>query len=156
MDQEVGLSLSTDKYAEPRHDDHFVTADLPGAPATGEGARNVYPTGPATQVLRYDAEVQVATHGYGAGRSVYLAGLPYTPDNARLLHRAVLWAAGHERTPAWWSDNPAVDVAAFPDAGCWVAVNSTLEPQSARVTLPDGEVATVALGAAGSAWADLG
>ena len=155
VDRELGLTLSTDKYATPVSD-HFVTADLDDAVDTGEGARDVYPTSRSTQVLRYDGEVQVAVNEYGSGRSVYLAGLPHSAQNARLLLRSLLWAAREDECAerGWWSTNPGVDVAAWDD--CVLIANSTLDPQSTTVTRPDGSTLEVSLAAAGSLWFDLG
>lgn len=45
--------------------------------------------------------VDLAAHTYGEGRSVYFSGLPYTPMNSRILHRALYWAAGFEDI---WAD----------------------------------------------------
>lgn len=154
VDQEVGFSLSTDKYVDVAGD-HFVTADLGPTPDVGEGAINVYPTAGGAQVLRFDGDVKVAVNTYGAGRSVYLAGLPYSAENARLLHRSLLWAAGADGPQPWWSSNPAVDVAAYPEAGAYVVVNSSTQPQTTRVRSADGEVVTVDLPAAGSVWSTI-
>lgn len=156
VDRELGFSLSTDKYVTPL-DRHFITADLSGQPDAGEGARDVYPISDSAAVLSYADEVLVAANEYGRGRSVYLAGLPHTPDNARLLLRSILWAARKIESvtaPAlWWTSNPKTDIAAWDDT--YLVVNSTLEDVETVISGPSGKSHTVKLGPAESQWYEL-
>ena len=39
---------------------------------------------------------QLVVNEYGKGHSVYFAGLPYSPQNCRILLRAIYYAAGME------------------------------------------------------------
>lgn len=159
VDQEVGFTLSTDKYVTPV-EDHFITADLSAKPDTGEGARNVYPVTRDVEVLSYDDEVLVAANEYGSGRGVFLAGTPFSAQNARLIMRSLLWAARQEGSDRvaplpWWSTNPAVDVAAFPDADCYLVANSSRVAQETTVHLPGGATVDVELAGAESRWFEV-
>lgn len=135
VDKERGLTLSEDKYnitAVP----HFITADCTGPIDCGEGTKNIYAL-PDTAVLditfsdRFTrkvnvGEVNVAANAYGNGRGVYIAGLPYSFDNARLLYRALLWAAGKE-TELYkaFSSNPATECNYYPDQKAYAVLNNT-------------------------------
>lgn len=149
VDQEVGFSLSTDKRV-PAPQAHPITDGLdqdPAAPAgapfaTGERARSVYPCASETTVLALeDEQVTAAVHEYGSGRSVYLAGLPYDPVNARLLYRACLWAAGLEADEQPWRvEGVDAEIAAFPRAGLVMTANLTEEDVTASVHTPGGSM----------------
>ena len=111
----------------------------------------VFPRTAATTVLASSGKhVLCAANGYGKGRAVFLAALPYSCENSRLLLRSLLWVAGREsmRIP-WLSDNPAIDVAFFPATGRLVAVNSANAPQSAAIELPDRSVQKILLSPGG-------
>ena len=56
----------------------------------------------------------MATKDYGAGRSFYITGLPYSADNARLLYRAILWTAHKENL-----DRKAYSANKFTEAHCY-------------------------------------
>ena len=89
----------------------------------------------------------------GEGRAVYVAGLPYSFDNARLLHRAIYWAAGREDQfdSQWIPSDPGVEIAVFPNAGKALVMNNRTEAASATVSgrvgglAAEGEAHTVEL-----------
>ena len=118
VDQDLGWGLSTNRYPvlDP---DHFITADLSARLDVGEGTPDIVPITPDVQVLDADrGAIRAATHTFGTGRAVYLAGLPYNHDNARLLHRSLYWAAGHDAEFGnWVADDPRVEVAHYPWVG---------------------------------------
>lgn len=113
--------------------DHFITSDGPGD--FGPVETRVFPVSADTQVLAASGpHVGAATHEFGAGRSVFLAGLPYSPTNSRLLDRALFWAARRESDwNQWRSDSSWVDVVAWPERGVWAAANASPEAQRVRV-----------------------
>ena len=130
VDKELGISLSTDRYPveEP---DHFITADLAGALEVGEGAGDIFAIDEATRILRLrDGSVDLAVREWGKGRAVYAAGLPYSAVNARLLHRAIHWAAGREDDFAtqWIPSSVDVEVAVYPAVGRALVMNNSAEP----------------------------
>lgn len=153
VDRELGYSLSTDKYVV-EDPNHFITADLLSAFDAGEGARDVYPVSRSTQAIRHNNETLIAANSYGDGRSVYLAGLPHSPENARVLLRAILWSAKKDASQdsplLWWTSNPGTDIAAWGNS--YVVANSTLEAVETYVTGPQGISHVVRLGPAESAW----
>lgn len=155
VEQENGWSLSTTRrpVEEP---DHFITADLTAAFDPGEGTADIYPSSDRTQVVRLvDGQVQIAVHPAGRGRSVYLSGLPYTPANARLLHRALYWAAGRESdlTALGLAADPRVEVAWYPRSRRVLLTNVALEPVLTNVLTPLGPF-TVSLEPGGHRWID--
>ena len=82
----------------------------------GEGKKGVTPyalarrAGHRPPLIKRDGDVQLSVNDAGKGRAVYLSGLPYSPQNARLLHRAVMWASHAEGDLLrWFSSNPAVE-----------------------------------------------
>lgn len=151
VDKELGLSQSTDRYLveEP---EHFITADLDGALDVGEGAGDIFAIGRHTQILRLrEGSVDLAASRFGKGRSVYLAGLPYSAVNARLLHRAIYWAAAKEATfDDLVPSNPLVEAAVFEETGKVLLMNMSKEPVSTRLRGVE-----VQLQAMQSCWLDL-
>lgn len=68
-----------------------------------------------------------------------ISGLPYSFENARLLHRAVLWSSHSEdELNKWYSQNYNVDVHAYVKNGKYCVVNNTYEPQHTTVYKGDG------------------
>jgi len=135
VDKELGFSLSTDKYFTEESESHFITEGLTKPYDFGEGMKNIYALDRKTEILSYeDGEVQMASHDYGQGRGVYIAGLPYTTENARLLHRAIYYSARkEERMKIYYADNIHVEVHAYPSKGIYAVVNNTDEIQSTKV-----------------------
>lgn len=159
VDKELGFSLSTDKYFTQAQDSHFITADLEAgqAPDFGESMHNLYALSEETEILEYsNGEVHMAAHDYGQGRGVYLAGLPYSIDNTRLLMRALYYAAHKEADfNKWHSSNPAVEVHAYPAKGRYAIVNNTAEPQVTTVYDGQGISHEVSLAASEIRWEEI-
>ncbi len=139
VEKETGFTLNYDKYNWEEHPGHFILADNPGEVDFGEGKKGIYALEGAQVLVQHDREVQMAVNEYGQGRTVYLSGLPYSFENSRILHRAILWAAHDEEALCrWFSSNLNVEVHAFPANGKYCAVNNTYEPQSTTVYRGDG------------------
>lgn len=91
------FSLNTDKYNE-LDANHFILEDIEGEIDFGEGTSRVYAQGKNYQILAMDGEYsQMVVNEYGKGHSVYFAGLPYSPQNCRILLRAIYYAAGMKK-----------------------------------------------------------
>ena len=120
----------------------------------GDPVLNTYPVTEDVTLLRADGgQVQLAVNEYGAGRGVYLSGLPYSAANARLLERILFYASRHEdRYAAWSSSNPECEVAHWPAKGLCCVINNTDRPQSTTVTLGDGTTLDLDLEPSGIAW----
>ncbi len=131
VDQELGFSLSTDKYFTSGQNIHFLKEDRKGPFDFGEGTKNVYALSKDTEIVEFsDGEVHISAHRYGKGRGVYLAGLPYSYENTRLLIRSLYYSAGQEANmKRWFAQNPLCEVHAYPDRGLYAIVNNSGEPQ---------------------------
>lgn len=138
VEEEVGFTLNVDKYNWDEHK-HFITEDVKGEIDFGEGKKNIYALPGTTILCQRDKEVQLAVNEFGNGRAVYISGLPYTFENARLLHRAVMWSTHSEADlNKWYSTNYNVDVHAYVANNKYCVVNNTYEPQSTTVYRGDG------------------
>lgn len=157
VDQEQSLSLSTDRYPV-REEDHFILRSEDGdgslsLDVTG-GARFWVPVSSSVRVLASEGtSVHAAVNEFGAGRSVYLAGLPFTQDNARVLAKSIFWAAGWEEAyvESVHAEDPRVEVAQYADGSVFV-YNSSMEPVKTVVRHVFGEDRHVELDVLGSQW----
>jgi 1,3-beta-galactosyl-N-acetylhexosamine phosphorylase len=129
VEEETGLTLNYDKY-NWEVQGHFITQDVKGKIDFGEGVRNIYADEDTVILADWEKEVQMAAHDFGQGRSVYISGLPFSFENARILLRAILWAShDEENLHHWYSDNYFVDVHAYVENKKYCVVNNTFEPQ---------------------------
>ncbi|WP_420176413.1 1,3-beta-galactosyl-N-acetylhexosamine phosphorylase [Luteococcus sp. OSA5] len=152
VDREMGWGLSTNRPLPPVAP-HFITADLDGSLDVGEGTANIVCLDPKAEVLdSHQGSVRAAAHRYGNGAAVYLAGLPYSHQNSRLLHRALYWAAGREQDfGQWLAEDPRVEVAHYPQ-GDLLVMNNAQEPVETTVHLGDGSPWKVTLPPGGLEW----
>ena len=156
VEKETGFTLGYDKYNWSEHPDHFILADCQGAVDFGEGKKSVYALEGAQVLVQRDREVQLAVNEFGSGRAVYLSGLPYSFENSRLLHRAVLWSVHSEdQLNLWLSSNYNVDVHAYVKNGKFCVVNNTYEPQSTTVFRGDGSSFQLDLAANEIRWYEI-
>lgn len=140
VEKEKGFTLSEDKYNIEKKA-HFITADIEGEIDYGEGMKNVYALNGA-DVLDIEisprfkrnvnvGEVKLAANDYVQGRGVYIAGLPYNPQNARLLLRAMYWAAHKEEDmKKAYSDNTVTDCTYYPESGKYAIINNMFARQT--------------------------
>lgn len=139
VEEERGFDLNKDKYNWEEAKKHFITADCKGDINFGEGKKNIFALEGTTIIKQIDKEVQLACNTFGKGRCVYISGLPYSFENARLLHRAVVWSASDEANlTKWYSTNYNVDVHAYVENNKYCVVNNTYEPQTTTVYTGDG------------------
>ncbi len=152
VELERGFTLGYDKY-NWEEKPHFITQDAPEEINFGEAKPGVYALA-GTDVLRQrDKAVQMAANTFGAGRCVYVSGLPYSFENNRLLHRALLWCAQKEDTlRLWFSENPCTEVHAYPETGRFCVVNNTNQPQATTVWRGDGSSFACQMEAGGIRW----
>ncbi|MFQ7584011.1 MAG: 1,3-beta-galactosyl-N-acetylhexosamine phosphorylase [[Clostridium] symbiosum] len=132
-DREMGFSMSTDKYNElsPTYRDHFILEDIKGEIDFGEGKNRIYAQGANYEILDMDGEYsRLIVNSYGKGRSVYFTGLPYSPQNCRILLRAIYYAAHREEEmKKYYVTNVETEVAAFEKAGRVAVINNSKEDQ---------------------------
>ncbi len=160
VEEERGFTLGYDKYNWESHS-HFITEDIKDRVDFGEGKKNIYALEGTTVLVGTDSsgerDVQLAVNSFGGGRAVYISGLPYSFENSRLLHRAILWSAGDEDSlHQWFSSNYNVDVHAYPENGKYCVVNNTYEPQSTVVYKGDGSSFSLDLDANQILWYEIG
>ena len=139
VEKETGLTLNYDKYNWDEHPDHFILADTTKPVDFGEGKKSIYALENTEILVQREKEVQMAVNEYGAGRSVYISGLPYSFENSRILYRSILWASHSEdELHKWFSSNYNVEVHAYVKNGKYCVVNNTYEPQHTTVYTGDG------------------
>lgn len=155
-DREMGFSLSTDKYNE-ENPNHFILEDVKGKMDFGEGMSRIYAQGDSCQVLCMDKEYcQLVVNDYGKGRSVYFAGLPYSPENCRVLLRAIYYAAGMENEMfRYYVSHVDTEVAVFEQAKKAAVINNAGEERETdfylngekycHLTLEPGEMRWISL-----------
>lgn len=139
VDKELGFTLSTDKYFTEVQENHFIALDRKEAFDFGESMKNIYALSKDTEIIEYsNGEVHASAHGYGRGCGVYLAGLPYSFANTRLLLRALYYAAGKtDQMKKWHAENLNCEVHAYPEASKYAVLNNTAVVQ--RTVVSDGE-----------------
>jgi 1,3-beta-galactosyl-N-acetylhexosamine phosphorylase len=98
-------------------------------------------------------EVKLATNSFGAGRGVYIAGLPYSSQNSRLLLRAMYWACGKEnQLKRAFSSHPATDCTYYPESGRYAIINNSNEQVKTIFYDKDGNAREIILGAGEIVW----
>lgn len=139
------LGVDEDTGARVCHGRWPVAADpVPGL--IPEGAElpvreHLYLTDGDTRVLaEQDGCPAIATHTFGKGRGVYLAGFSYSPENARMLLNLMLWAKGLPLDTAYLTTDPGTECAWFPDSRQLVVINNTDTPRTTAVHTPEGDV----------------
>lgn len=139
VDKELGFTLHTDKYFHDEVETHFIKEDKVEDFDFGEGMRNIYATKPLTKIIAYNnGEVNLSSNDYGKGRCVYIAGLPYSEQNTRLLMRALYYSANKENEfKKWYADNLYCEVHAYPSIKKYAILNNTNKEQNTNVY--DGE-----------------
>lgn len=156
VEEERGFTLGYDKY-NWECQKHFITADVAGEIDFGEGKKNIFALEDTTILMERDRNVQLAVHEFGAGRAVYISGLPYSFENSRLLYRAILWSAGAEEALyRWFSSNYNVEVHAYVENGKYCVVNNTYEPQTTTVYKGDGSSFELKLDENQIVWYEIG
>lgn len=128
VDREMCFSLSTDKYNE-LDASHFILEDIDGEIDFGEGMSRIYAQGENYQILNMDGKYsRLVVNTYGKGHSVYFAGLPYSPQNCRILLRAIYHAAGmEEEMKKFYVTNVDTEVTVFEETGKIAVINNAKE-----------------------------
>ncbi|MFW6256826.1 MAG: 1,3-beta-galactosyl-N-acetylhexosamine phosphorylase [Bacillota bacterium] len=144
VDREIGLSISQPKYDyEVETGEHFVTRDLSGDLNFGKDVDNIFILGNETEVLAdRDGSPQITVNDFGQGRGIYFSGFKFTPQNVRLLHRAICYAAGYEHQfKTWVSSNIHTECAFYKKSDRLVVINNSGQKQETKVY--DGENNTI-------------
>lgn len=157
VDKELGFTLSTDKYFKEERASHFIREGRTGDWEFGEGKNNIYALSEDTEIVEYsNGEVHVSAHIYGKGRGVYIAGLPYSYENTRLLMRGMYYAAGKEdRFQVWYAENLLCEVHAYPETGKYAIVNNSNQPQKTMFYDGQGKGTEIALAPSEIIWRSM-
>ncbi len=161
-DKELGFTLGEDKYNIEKKQ-HFITEDVRGEIDYGEGMKNVYALEGADvlDIAFSDrfrrsvnvGEVKLTANEYGKGRGVYIAGLPYSAQNARLLYRAMFWSAGREEEMyRAFSSDPDTECTYYPEEKKYAIVNNSLRDVTATFYDMQGKEREIKLGAHRILW----
>ncbi len=134
VDRELGFSMSTDKYNE-MDSEHFILEDIEGEIDFGEGKSRIYAQGENYQILNMDGKYsRLVVNAYGKGRSVYFTGLPYSPQNCRILLRAIYYAAHQEEEmKKFYVTNVETELAVFEKSGKIAVINNSKEPKQTQL-----------------------
>ena len=138
VDRELGFSMSTDKYNECYDESdgrHFILEDIEGEIDFGEGKSRIYAQGENYQILNMDGKYsRLVVNEYGKGRSVYFTGLPYSPQNCRILLRAIYYAAHQEEEmKKFYVTNVETELAVFEKSGKIAVINNSREPKQTKL-----------------------
>lgn len=111
---------------------HFVLQDVTKEVDFGHSPDFVYALEDVTVLskdhLRGSDSVKLALHPYGKGEGAYLAGLPYSLENARLLYRLLLHLSKKEdQLLHSFSSSPKVECNDYPSLPCYFLSNLTAE-----------------------------
>ena len=141
VDRETGCSICKNKYAYRKETEHFVLRDQQGKPDFNKDIDGIFVLDGETRVLaEKDGSPVITVRKFEKGTGLYLSGFKFTPQNTRLLHRALFTAAGCEETFSDWTcSNILTECAYFPGAGKLVVINNTGEEQDSWVCRPDKE-----------------
>ncbi len=141
VDREIGLSICKSKYSFQADREHFITAELKEKPDFDKDVDNVFVVDGDTRVLfEKEGSTAVAVRDFEKGRGVYFSGYKFTPENVRLLHRAIFWASGMEADfETWTGSNVHTDCAYYPGERKLVVINNTGVPQETVVSAEGGK-----------------
>ena len=150
VDKEIGLSVMTAAAKFEIADKHFITDDSLTNFDFGIDNTYIFANSKGTQVLKTKDDglhIHLSANGFGTGRAVYMAGLPYSLENSRLLHRALFWAAGKEDDlKKWFSSNLNIDCAFYPETGNFTVVNNVDTDQKTTIYDGQGQMLAIELG----------
>ena len=155
VQKEVGHSINSSAAEPIVPQSHYILQDQLDLDDLGIADSYVYAVSDSTNVLRIgpSGHILAATNTFGQGRSVYLAALPYSLANCRLLERAIFWISHKERyLHHWFSSNYQTSCAAFPKTGWYVVLNHTDQAQTTSVSDPSDRHITVTLAPWESRW----
>lgn len=157
VDKELGFSLSTDKYFTKEVEQHFLKEDRKTAFDFGESIKNIYALSEDTEIVEFsDKEVHITAHSYGKGRGIYIAGLPYSYENTRLLLRSLYYSANKEdKMKQWYADNSFCEVHAYPETGKYAVLNNSEQAQNTMVYNGVGEAQEVRLQGSQILWKEI-
>lgn len=143
VDREIGLTICKMKYDFQKETaTHFILEDMHGEADFDKDIDNVFVTGGSPKVLQEkEGSPQIVVNDFGQGRSVYLSDFKFTPENSRLLHRAIIWSAGCEQKfNIWTCSNFHTECAYYPESKKLVIINNSGNREKTSVTDQAGKI----------------
>ena len=147
VDREMGYTLSYTRHDKDFEGKHFILEDNNEHINFGEAISDVYKVSGNTKILSSSrGDINLSVNEFGRGRAVYMAGLPYTPNNVRLLLRAIYWSASKEEEMYnWYTTNSNTECAAYLETANIAIINNSHEVQNTEVYKSKGEKVTMTL-----------
>ncbi|MBN1998869.1 1,3-beta-galactosyl-N-acetylhexosamine phosphorylase [candidate division KSB1 bacterium] len=148
VDREIGLTLNNIKLTGIiSGNKHFILKDMEKNIDFGKDIDNIFALDKSTTVLsQTNGSVQIALNRFGKGHTVYLSGFKFTPENTRLLHRSMFWAADRQKNfGPWTCSNVRTDCAFYPGTKQCVVVNSSDKAEKTQVFDENGHSIDVEL-----------
>lgn len=135
VDREVGFTLSYTRHDEEFQGKHFILEDKEKDIDFGEGMSDIYRVVDNATILSMNrGDINLSVNEFGRGRAVYISGLPYTPENVRILYRAIYWSASKEKEIYnWYTSNSNTECSAYPEAGNAAVINNSNEAQKTTI-----------------------
>lgn len=158
VQKEIGTTASINKkIVKEGQISHFITQDVTHPIDYGEGMTMIYPKSGNAEILDWrNGSCSLTTNRYGKGRAVYMAGMPYQDENARILYRAIYWAAGmEEELYKWFSVDSYTECTAYPDLKKICIVNNSEELRKTAVFLGNGTKREYTLAPMEMRWEDI-
>ena len=149
--------MSSDKYFTKELEHHFITEDVTDPLDFGEGKQNVYALSKNTEIISYvGGDLLMSANSYGKGRCVYIAGLPYSIQNSRILMRSLYYAANKENDlKKWYADNINCEVSAYLESKKYAIINNSNEEQETTVYDGCGNIQKIILKPCEIKWLDI-
>jgi len=148
VDREIGLTMNNVKleFAVSR-EKHFILEDTEGDIDFGKDIDNVFVLGKDTTVLSgKNGFPKITVNSFGKGHTIYLSGFKFSPENTRLLHRGLYWAAGRQNDfGPWTCSNIRTDCAFYPNTKKLVVISSSDKAEKTKVFGADGKSLDVSL-----------
>ncbi len=157
VDKELGFSLSTDKYFKDEVEKHFITEDVKSEIDFGEGMKNVYATKESTEIIcNRNGDLMLSSNDYGKGRAIYIAGLPYSTENTRILYRSLYYASHKENEmKKWYCDDMNCEVSAYLEENKYAIINNSNEEVETFVYDGEGKAELVLMKPAEIKWIEI-
>ena len=156
VDRDLTYGLSYRKYHN-LSEKHFITEEIENDFNFGEGKEGIFKKRDSVEILSiHKGDIALSTNTYGKGRAVYMSGLPYTPENCRLLLRAIYWAKNMEdKMKEYYVSNVNTECAAFIEVGKIAVINNSFKEQVTDVYIKGKKLDTLTLKSGELIWIDI-
>ncbi|MDO9542638.1 MAG: 1,3-beta-galactosyl-N-acetylhexosamine phosphorylase, partial [Kiritimatiellia bacterium] len=158
VDKEIGKSIACSAYEFKLKSDHFILEDSNDKIKLTAEKSYVYKSSRKTDVLLSGEGIHIlmAANKFGKGRSVYMASLPYSLQNSRILLRSIFWASNKENEmKKWFSANINTDCAYYRSKKLLAVINNVNDEQNTTIIDDKNNEIKVFLKPYETKWLDL-